>query len=277
MNSPSKNPSNVPLIHINQDIKKLINSYTIADLLCLMLINKNNYNLIQTYLKSHKTFSKFYKWTSYLSEEIKDAYIELEESNFGNNWWTFELWDKVINTWDFVFSYEEINKIINSTNHSEIGIFYDWIEDKTRLRDSYSYFMTIFLILQLHNDKFNLTNYINWFIFDRPLILYRYSWLTWDEAILNWYYKNSSGWQNHRLAAILMYNNVLIQLWLTQEFQLFKHIKNSNIKVFEKTYWVTAKISENKLIPEDIPKKQTTKWVEKGIKWRLKSLFGGGD
>lgn len=191
--------------------------------------------IIEAYFKKHPIFRQFYTPAITMSKEIEKDFIALEEELWIDAIKEFIIKDVVKFDKTEKFPISTVQKVINNTNFSCSGLLQD-ILPNTYKRNIIDKFITVFLLIQLRKiknpySKLNTTIYAN-SILHGEWHFAVYSWFRKNFGSLNGNTKNISSGQNHRLAAIVMYNHHLERLWLIEIFEGIEYIHPEKIVEF---------------------------------------------
>lgn len=189
---------------------------------------------LDAFLRKHPLYSSFYIWNKSIDKKIKDDLTVLKKiQNMGFLKWIMsqsktELWEKE-------FDESKIGRLIYLKFKSG-WIFVDDFIIVSLEKKSLHNFITVLLLCQLKSNPINVTDFVNTHYLTDKLVIHSYEGFEDYYWNLNWVSVNSSTDVNMRLAAIVLYNLYVSQLWLNWIMQTVKYIHSSKIDFHKRVF-----------------------------------------
>lgn len=220
-----------PKLELGVSIKNMIDSVEYDDI-CMTLTNQDWLLTLWNHFAKHPVLKAFYQWEEFLDKETKNDF-RLFQISLDSDLKKWLISETPIKLSESKFDCKEILNLINSTNWST-GLFIDNLIKDTYKPNTFRDFMTVFLITQLKDEKIDLDKYVNERLLDEKWYFSKYSWFKDKFSSLNWKLLNWSSWQNHRLAAIFVYNYFIDKLDLKDQLKPVEYISSKYVELEEK-------------------------------------------
>lgn len=217
---------------------------------------------LENIYKKDPILKYFYQHDKFVDDNTNNDLVSFDK-NQEKNYIKRNINSKRVNLPEKTFDENMISSILNSSNKTEWFLLEEFVKNTDKLY-SLHHFITIFITLQLKDDKIDFTRYVNDRVFSETFKFHRYSWFKGAFQKLNWKIVNESSWQNHRLIAVYVYNYYINKLWLENLFKKVEYIDSSKIEFYEDKvngFWIDSVFNWNYIL------------TEKDLNWILAEIY----
>lgn len=239
-------------LKISISTKRLIDNISIEELATHFSANSVPSWLleIENIFRKDPVLSVFYSSPCLMNEAAKKDVLNFNES-IKKDFIRWNVQSRKIELQDWDFNDVMLGKIVNTPN-SSIWYFIDDFADNWNTKTMH-HFITLFLIMQLRDQKIDLTRFVNWSLLSEKLELHQYSWFGRNFSGMNGRIMNNSSWQSNRFVAIYIYNHFVKKLWLQRYLDIITRIDPSKIDFYEEKasgFEIDVLFSDNYILTE---------------------------